>query len=492
MILETCVLPIEYDEKTKEKAKRIKKVLEKNPDFFRVFLKGDKISLIDENSTIYIEKGQSILKYLDGISPKYATGFLKDKYVDKPEEVLFYWVSHFYGIGIYKNKENRLRKLYGICDYFHTNEDYEGLYNYLHASEEEQQEIEEDVFIWLEKTYRYHLINYLLTEQLPFLQNNLFSPFEIDMETGILDILELSQKLLDMLESPEELEEEITYPMSRQETIMLFREFLIDIDPTLELLYKGIYMELNGDLITSARSKKAQSIKIIQETPDSPMKIETNQKKPVVFVPMKNTLEDVFSLTHEFFHYIEEEGKVFPKYNPQCEIATIFFEGILSDYLIKRGYPKEEVEKANRDREISTLAYVQELNEYVLLLYSIINNVAVRPAIEFDSLSEEEKEEVEEMTPFMQEQYIDSICDEQNIDLIDNYYKIIEAFCYVYGYYHSDIALRKQREGEDMIPKMIDLAKNVNARLPKDALRMAGLIPKEQEYRKMITNDSKN
>ena len=189
MILETCVLPIEYDEKTKEKAKRIKKVLEKNPDFFRVFLKGDKISLIDENSPIYIEKGQSILKYLDGISPKYATGFLKDKYVDRPEEVLHYWVSHVYGIGIYKNKENRLRKLYGICDYFHTNEDYEGLYNYLHASEEEQQEIEEDILLWLEKTYRYHLINYLLLEQLPFLQNNLFSPFEIDMETGILDIL---------------------------------------------------------------------------------------------------------------------------------------------------------------------------------------------------------------------------------------------------------------------------------------------------------------
>ena len=101
--------------------------------------------------------------------------------------------------------------------------------------------------------------------------------------------------------------------MSRQETIMLFREFLIDIDPTLELLYKGIYMELNGDLITSPRSKKAQSIKVIQETPDSPMKTETNQKKPVVFVPMTNTLEDVFSLKHEFFHYIEEEGKVFPK-----------------------------------------------------------------------------------------------------------------------------------------------------------------------------------
>ena len=96
------------------------------------------------------------------------------------------------------------------------------------------------------------------------------------------------------------------------------------------------------------------------------------------------------------------------------------------------------------------------------------------------------------MTPFMQDKYIDSICDEQNSSLIDETGYIIENFLYAYGYYYADIALKKLHEGEDMIPKMIDLAKNVNARLPKDALRMAGLIPKEQEYRKMITNDSKN
>lgn len=492
MILETCVLPIEYDEKTKEKAKRIKKVLEKNPDFFRVFLKGDKISLIDENSTIYIEKGQSILKYLDGISPKYATGFLKDKYVDNPEEVLFYWTSRFYEIGIYKNKENKLRKLCGICDYFHTNEDYEGLYNYLHASEEEQQEIEEDVFIWLEKTYRYHLINYLLTEQLPFLQNNLFSPFEIDMETGILDILELSQKLLDMLESSEELEEEITYPMSRQETIMLFREFLIDIDPTLELLYKEIEMEFNGALVTSPRNRKVKNIQYIQENPDGAVKTNPSSQKPVVYVPWKYTLEDIFALTHEFFHYIEEDNNIYPYYSPQQELATIFFETLLKDYLRKKSYPEEEVEKYYRNRRIDTANNAFELNNFMLLLNNIINNIPISPAIEFDSLDSEDQELVEEMTPFMQDKYIDSICDEQNSSLIDETGYIIENFLYAYGYYYADIALKKLHEGEDMIPKMIDLAKNVNARLPKDALRMAGLIPKEQEYRKMITNDSKN
>ena len=47
-VLQTEVLPIEYDEKTKRKAYRIKKVMHRNPAFFKAFLKGhNKISCSD-------------------------------------------------------------------------------------------------------------------------------------------------------------------------------------------------------------------------------------------------------------------------------------------------------------------------------------------------------------------------------------------------------------------------------------------------------------
>ena len=95
-ILPTEALPIEYDEKTKRKAYRIKSLLQKNPAFFKIFLKGhDKISCINQTSSLYIEKGQSILKYLDGISAYDATGFLKENFLQTKEgiEVLLYWLN---------------------------------------------------------------------------------------------------------------------------------------------------------------------------------------------------------------------------------------------------------------------------------------------------------------------------------------------------------------------------------------------------------------
>ena len=84
-ILTTKVVPIEYDEKTKRKAQKIEKMLDKNPEFFRVFLKGDKISLIDGNAPIFVAAGKTILKYLDGISAYDATGFLRENYLSEEE-----------------------------------------------------------------------------------------------------------------------------------------------------------------------------------------------------------------------------------------------------------------------------------------------------------------------------------------------------------------------------------------------------------------------
>ena len=108
-LLQTEVLPIEYDEKTKRKANRIKDIIELNPEFFKVFLQGhDKISCIDQNNSLYIEKGQSILKYLDGISAYDATGFLYPKYQTQESgaEVLLFWLNeHYQGPAKYRKEE---------------------------------------------------------------------------------------------------------------------------------------------------------------------------------------------------------------------------------------------------------------------------------------------------------------------------------------------------------------------------------------------------
>ena len=60
-LLKTNVIPIEYNDKTEKKAKRIKRILEKNPGFFQIFLSSQTIiSCIDERKELYIPRKDSI------------------------------------------------------------------------------------------------------------------------------------------------------------------------------------------------------------------------------------------------------------------------------------------------------------------------------------------------------------------------------------------------------------------------------------------------
>ena len=78
-VLQTEVLPIEYDDKTKKIALKTKAWLDTNPSFFREFLPStDKISYIDKKSPLYIGMKESILEHLDGITAKEAIKILKD------------------------------------------------------------------------------------------------------------------------------------------------------------------------------------------------------------------------------------------------------------------------------------------------------------------------------------------------------------------------------------------------------------------------------
>lgn len=483
MLLNTKVIPIEYNEQTKRKAQQIKRVIEKNPEFFKVFLKGDKISLIDEKNPLYIKKGQSILSCLDTISAFDATGFLKDRYTTTPEEILYYWASRYYGIGEYQNKENRLRKMTGIYDYFHTMEDYQGLYNYLNSDEKEQ--VEEDVFTWLESTYRYHLLNYLLVQQLPLLSRDVFSKFEIDEKEGIAWFQNLSRKVLEEL-NPVDEELKITYPISRKETITLFREFLMQIDPTLELLYQGISMEFNHDLVTSKDNSRVKNIKSIQESPNKAMVTFTKSREKIVYVPWTNTLQDIYSLVHEFFHYIEESNSnIYQSDNPICEIAPIFFELLLLDFLKEKGYPEEEVEKLRQNREIDTLNDSQNLLSYMQFLETINSSRPVTPRKEEEVIREYDA--MEDLSEDIKDQIIEATCDEQCESLIDDPFYIIDIMKYTLAYYYANIALEKEQSGVSMIPSMITLAKDVEKLPPREILKKTGLIEIGKVYRKETT-----
>ena len=77
-LLKTNVIPIEYNNRTEKKAKRIKRILEQNPLFFREFLSSQNIiSCIDERKELYIPRKDSIFHHLEGITEEEAKKYLR-------------------------------------------------------------------------------------------------------------------------------------------------------------------------------------------------------------------------------------------------------------------------------------------------------------------------------------------------------------------------------------------------------------------------------
>lgn len=71
---------------------------------------------------------------------------------------------------------------------------------------------------------------------------------------------------------------------------------------------------------------------------------ESEVKTLVLNLPLEYCLDDVVSLVHEFFHFHSILAKLEPSKNRAlAEFPSIYFEMLASQFLIKKGYSKEEI-----------------------------------------------------------------------------------------------------------------------------------------------------
>ena len=457
-ILTTKVVPIEYDEKTKRKAQKIEKMLDKNPEFFRVFLKGDKISLIDGNAPIFVAAGKTILKYLDGISAYDATGFLRENYLSEEEqpEVTYYWNSR----ETEDFKYSRIREAAGVYDYFHHKKDYQGLKEYLnHPSTATKENIQN----WLMETYRYQLTNYLLLEIVMQLNNYYFQYFNQEIGNVIDQTYFIAEDVTRLGEGIEE-EINITFPMTPNESIALCQEFLQRIDPSLNLLQDFFQLQKENRIISNK--------KIVENNKDEniPQTITANDGSKYIYMLWTNTISDAVALIHEFFHYIEQEEKCIydnEKGNILTEIVPIFFETLMCDFLISKNYPKEEVDKIKRNRLNSSSALAYDIQDIMYLIEvlskqePITQEQEINMLLEAGDLSEDDSENLKKMLA-------NENCDERNQLIIEEPFHYTDSLKYVLGIYYCKEALDRYYQGENIIPMMIELSKNIEILTPEE------------------------
>lgn len=465
-ILPTEVLPIEYDEKTKRKAYRIKSLLQKNPAFFKIFLKGhDKISCINQTSSLYIEKGQSVLKYLDGISAYDATGFLKENFLETKEgiEVLLYWLNkEWKGEFKFPKNSRRIRETFGIYDYFHTEQNYEELYQYLHHSHTID---EEEILEYLQNRYRFPLTNYLMDLFIGSMKELFFTPGREDLEE-IEERLQLTEKIMHQEDTWLE-EKEITFEVSKEETLSLCKKFLATIDPTLSWLTIFCNMLKKEPLVESLDDPRIKKCEMTEEEQYSTF-FESSDSNWYIFMDWKNNLEDAPILIHEFMHYMgyhffkEQANNVYEL----SEFPSLFFEELMYQFLIQNNYPAEEIEKMRFNRRLGIAKNAETLNELLVLMKIRKEGLPITVESEVERLQYEIRENIEMGDEYLiskehQEEYATAICDDRNHDIITMPEELLECNYYIMGQEYSNQALEALRTNPDTIPTMIKITEKL-------------------------------
>lgn len=459
-LLKTNVIPIEYNNKTEKKAKRIKRILEQNPLFFREFLSSQNIiSCIDERKELYIPRKDSIFHHLEGITEKEIKNILELQNLNAEDKVklLLYMLNEEYE-GDYQieglAKEELQQEITYI--YYCDRKDYKGLYSYiLNPSTKKVTE----ALAWLNENYRFPLLNYLIEKQYELLKKTYLTESKEDDEKQLTDMLRIM--VLGDLEV-DDIDQEykkIIYPMSKEETISLVKEFLIETDPSLTWLEKFCEAEQNKKILDGMG--KWQCIK----------KSDNNW---YIATAWQENLEDAIYLLHEVVHYFSCIGSTNDKNirYTLSEFPSLFFEDRMCEFLIKKGYPKEEIEKFRWNRLLRVAKHCNDAEDIIIYMKEQQNKKIITLETEQERLKEDAKE-----LGITKEELAKSICDENIQKLIISSVLIADTYPYIVGGRYAQALLTQVEENEDIIPKMVSITNRIKDREKDDILNELGLAP---------------
>lgn len=459
-LLKTNVIPIEYNDKTEKKAKRIKRILEKNPGFFQIFLSSQTIiSCIDERKELYIPRKDSIFHHLEGITEKDAKNILELQSFNAEDKakLLLYMLNEEYE-GDYQMGKTAKEELQQEITYIYycDRKDYKGLYSYiLNPSTKKVTE----ALAWLNENYRFPLLNYLIEKQYELLKKTYLTESKEDDEKQLTDMLRIM--VLGDLEV-DDIDQEykkIIYPMSKEETISLVKEFLIETDPSLTWLEKFCEALKNNVFLDTIEEWECI------EGPDNNWYIAT---------PWQETLEDAIDMVHEIIHYFSCIGSANHKNSRYTlsELPSLFFEDRMCEFLIKKGYPKEEIEKYRWNRTIRVAKYCEKVEDRIIHMKEKQRKTVITLEIEKERNSLEAKELG--ITP--EELAIES-CEGNIYELITSPTLLLDAYPYIIGRRYAKTLLTQVEKNEDIIPKMVSITNRIKDREKDDILNELGLAP---------------
>lgn len=480
-MLETTVLPIEYNEQTEQLAIELKEILERNQMLFQMFLAfHKKISFLDseEDDTLAINSIEEFKELLSSVIPAYLDILKKQVYEERKEDIepAFLKMMLLNKVSSKDNQEiiNNINAIYTIVGLNYYDNPQELLNFIFNPTEEEKQKI----FEWYNKKHRYDLMNMLLEDE----YQNILELEDIEndsyLRTHLEELLELSE--MDLSERFKVAEEEIHLPtLTTDELDKLCIEFFIQIDPSLKWL--KIYNEL----------KQNNNILYGEEFIDPCSKwgcVETTDNV-YIYAPLSGDISDFMYLIHEFVHCItllnKQKGECIP--SSLQEFPSIFFERLATLFLRNKGYSDLDVTNLEEQRINATLGNKSDISPSLRYLIDYLTKGPItferekekmdriREAIP-DDLPEEMQELLNTLMATEDHENVHTKIDTENLFLVEHPDCIFSEYPYVLGSHLADQTLERLEEEPMLIYTILSLTENLTRENYATATKKIGLV----------------
>ena len=476
-ILKTDIIPIEYDENTKESALELKKLLEQNPLFFKTVLKKyPKISYLKRKHSFYLQTNEPI-NILERMYNGNIDNCNKKDWLDKEagRALLLYTINKkIKGQYDFSELEEDTINQFIAYGYIHETKAYDKIDSYLlNMTKHQQEKIEE----WLYNKYSFELLNYLIEDQYQKIVQRLLSDSEEKIEETISTMIRITSEEELLIEGEEQA---CTIYMSPEEIDSLCKEFLIKIDSTLNLYNLFCEAKKTGVFIEEAKDKK-----IIENDIDIDDWCCFQHKDGTwyIYSPKTGTILDSIYKIHEFVHYIINTAPTMLEENIYAlkELPSLFFEGLMRRFLIDKGYSEEEIEKDKLSRELGISKMSSVLLDILFYIEQISNGERI--TFEQELMKQEEIKKLYKKLEPDQEISLDSL--KENVlwtiknsieELIEDPLFVEETYPYIIGYKYSKILLKRTKQDKNVIANMIDIIPEIKTLTTTESLNRLGLI----------------
>ena len=502
-MLETKVIPIEYDEETKQQAEELKTIIENNPMLFQMFLAGHKkISFLEniDDETLGIDSIDDLKSLLETVIPAYMEILKKQVYTEGGKEFDSNLLRMMLQDIIASRDNSELQASPEIRENINTiytvvaSTYYENETDVINFIFNPTGEEKEKIFTYLNKKERYNLLNLLLEEEYQNLLELEAVEHDNYLRTHLEELLELSE--IDIVDRFTKREKRTDLPnLSEEELDKLCIEFLIQIDPSLK------WLKIYNDF------KKNNNILYYEEFPDTCSKwgcVETTDNV-YIYAPLEGNISDFMYFIHEFAHAItlinKEKGECIP--SSIQEFPSIFFERCATAFLREKGYREEDVTDLEEERLISTLGNKSDISPSLRYLIDYLTKGPItfeqekekmdriRAAIP-DDLPEEMIELLNMLMSTQDEENIHVKIDAENAFLIEHPNCIFEEYPYILGNELADATLFKVKKDPMLIYTMLSLTENLTKETYASVCNKLGFGTSSKENKQYIKQKNEN